>query len=217
MNKQGRILTSVAAGATGLGIVAWAIGAAGTASSVEWAIPAELQAGPAIATVNPATGSEVKIDRFDNVQKKSGEQAGLIDEKTKKSYFTIEVTGSKLVDSCQPRVGTTALKPTRSKFLVLDVEASLDADVAGKVGGSGELFMPLVAEAFSVTTGSGKPERNVGSETAWGCFADSVLLPPVVNPGQSVSGKMVLDVDQLTGNVAYDPQDNGGWSWPYGR
>lgn len=76
--------------------------------------------------------------------------------------------------------------------------------------------MPLVAEAFSVTSAGGTVERNLTSETAWGCFEDSVLLPPVVNPGQSVTGKVVLDVDAPAGRVAYDPENNGGWSWPYG-
>lgn len=217
MLKQGRILTSIASAAVVLGLAAWALGSAGTATSDEWEIPTELKAGPAIATADPATGSGVKIDRFDNVQKKAGEKAGLVDERTNKTYFSIEVTNSKLVGSCQPRVGTTPLKPTRTTFLVLDVKASLAADVGVKVGGSGgELFMPLVAETFSVTSGSGVPDRNVGSESAWGCFADAALLPPVVNPGQSVSGKVVLDVDSRTGKVVYDPEANGGWSWPYG-
>lgn len=98
-----------------------------------------------------------------------------------------------------------------------EVSATPAADVADKVGGDPEeSYMPLVAGTFSVATGNGKVDRNVASETAWGCFDDSVLLPQVVNPGQTVTGKLVLDVAATQGRVAYDPQENGGWSWPYG-
>ena len=217
MKKQGKIITGVVSGAAVAALVAWGIGFAGAANSNEWELPGELVAGPAIAEANPSTGTEVKTDRFDNVQKKVGEKAGLVDEKTNKSYFTIEVTKTQLLSQCTSRVGNQQLRPTRSRFLVLDVKATLASSVSEQVGGSTkDLFMPLVAEAFSVTTSSGAPDRNVTSETAWGCFDDSVLLPPVVNPGQSVKGKVVLDVDALKGKVAYDPEDNGGWSWPYG-
>lgn len=213
MKKQSMIITGLAI----LGLSAGAIGLGTAANSDEFKLPADLLAGPAIAEINPSTGAEVKTDRFDNVQKKAGETAGLLDEKTNTNYFTIEVTNSQVLDSCTARVGNHRLKPTRSRFLVLEVRASLAASVSHKVGGSdNELFMPLVAEAFSVTTGNGTPERNVTSETAWGCLEDAVLLPPVVNPGQSVSGKVVLDIDAPRGKVAYDPENNGGWSWPYG-
>lgn len=217
MKKQGKIITGVVSGVAVAGLAAWGIGLAGAASGTEWELPGDLVAGPAVAEANPSTGTEVKIDKFDNVQKKAGEKAGLVDEETNKSYFTIEVTDSQLLGQCGARVGNQLLKPTRSTFLVLDVEATLAASVSDKVGGgTKELFMPLVAEAFSVTTSTGVQDRNVTSETAWGCFDDSVLLPPVVNPGQTVKGKVVLDVDAPKGKVAYDPEDNGGWSWPYG-
>ncbi|WP_152426137.1 hypothetical protein [Paeniglutamicibacter gangotriensis] len=172
---------------------------------------------PEVVPADASTGTTVKTDAHKNVQKKVGEKAGLIDEKTKENYFTIEVTNATLASECTPRVGSAPLAPTRSIFLILDINATLAADVADKVGGDPEeSYMPLVAETFSVATEQGTPDRNVTSETAWGCFDDSVLLPPVVNPGQTVTGKLVLAVEVTQGRVAYDPQENGGWSWPYG-
>lgn len=216
MKKQGKIATLVISVVAALGITAWALTGAGAANSEEFRLSDDLAAGTSVATADPGTGEKVKTDKFDNVRKKPGEKAGLVDEETNKSYFTIEVTGSTLAASCAPRVGNTPLKPTRTSFLVLDVKATLAADVGRKVAGGGELFMPLVAEAFSVTTASGTPDRNVTSESAWGCLDEKVLLPAVVNPGQSVRGKVVLDVATRQGQVAYDPDDNGGWSWPFG-
>lgn len=217
MKKQGKAITAVASVAVLVGLGAWGIGLAGTASGDDPEPPPDLEAGPVVAETNPTTGDKVKTDKFGNVEKSPGEKAGLVDARTNKSYFTIEVTNSAVVDQCDPRVGIDKLKPTRTAFLVLDITASLDANVSKNVGGhGGELYMPLVAETFSVAGSSGTPDRNVTSETAWGCFDDAVLLPPVVNPGQSVTGKLVLDVDALTGQVTYDPENNGGWSWPYG-
>lgn len=217
MTTQRNKITVAVSGVAIAGLAAWGIATTAVANSEEWKLPDDLAAGPAIAELDPVTGDSVKTDRFDNVQKEAGQAAGLVDEKTNKNYFTIRVTKTALLDECDARVGSAKLKPTRSKFLVLDVKASLAASVGEKVGGNAqELFMPLVAEAFSVTTSSGAPQRNVTSETAWGCFDDSLLLPPVVNPGQSLSGKVVLDVDALQGKVAYDPEETGGWSWPFG-
>ena len=172
---------------------------------------------PEVVAADPSTGTTVKTDAHKHVEKDVGEKAGLIDEKTQEDYFTIEVTNTTLASECTPRVGSAPLAPTRGTFLILDISATLAADVADKVGGDPEeSYMPLVAGTFSVATGNGKADRNVTSETAWGCFDDSVLLPPVVNPGQTVTGKLVLDVEATQGRVAYDPQENGGWSWPYG-
>lgn len=227
MRKQGKAITAVASVAVLVGLGACGIGLAGTASGDALESPPDLDAGPVVAETNP-TGDKVKTDKFDNVEKGPGEKAGLVptgpppghdvDARTNKSYFTIEVTNSEVVGQCDPRVGIDKLKPTRTAFLVLDITATLDANVSKNVGGDGgELYMPLVAETFSVAGSNGAPDRNVTSETAWGCFDDAVLLPPVVNPGQSVTGKLVLDVDAVTGQVTYDPENNGGWSWPYGE
>lgn len=217
MKTRGKIVTGAASIAAVAGFAAWSFGYATTATIDPPEPPADVSAGPAIAESNPSTGDKVKTDEFDNVDKAPGEQGGLIDEETKTSYFTIEVTSSTLLSECEPRVGDGKLQPTRTAFLVLDISASLADSVAEKAGGTpGDLFMPLVAEAFSVTTASGASDRDITSETAWGCFDDGQLLPPVVNPGQSVSGKVVLDVKSVQGKVAYDPEGNGGWSWPYG-
>lgn len=214
MKKNVKIISGITAVAA-LSIGALAI--AGTANSKEWKLPTELEAGVATASANPTTGAEIRIDKHDNVQKKPGEKAGLIDETTNRSYFTIEISNTQLLDQCPARVGDIKLKPTRSKFLVLDVKASMAKDIPQKVAsGPDEIFMPLIAEAFSVTSPNGKIDRKVASEMSWGCFDDSVLLPAVLNPGESVKGKVVLDVGTTRGTVAFDPENNGGWSWPFG-
>ncbi|ASN39550.1 hypothetical protein CGQ24_11335 [Arthrobacter sp. 7749] len=217
MKNHSRKISPLNSGLLVLAIAAVGVGVATAASGNIWQSPSGLDVGTPAAGTHPMTGAEVKVDRFDNVEKAAGEIAGLVDESTEKTYFTIQVTHAELADRCDARVGAGQLRPTRTKFLILDVKASLASSVSEKVGGkTGDLYMPLVAEAFSITTGSGEVRKNLTSETAWGCLDDSALLPAVVNPGQSVRGKVVLDVADVSGKVAYDPEGNGGWSWPYG-
>lgn len=180
-------------------------------------LPAQPSEGTDTGPVDPAAGAEAKTDMFDNVEKKAGEQAGLVDEKTGKTYFRFTIAKARLLDSCPDRLGGTDLKPEGLKFLVLDIEAWLDENAGTGVGGSqDEFFMPLLAEAFSVVDTKGALDREVASETAWGCYADSRLAPALINPGETVRGKVVLDVAVTEGNVAYDPERTGGWSWPFG-
>lgn len=217
MRKQRKIVITAISGVAALSIGASLIIGGSAATGGVWQLPAELQQGLDTAAENPATGAKVTTDKFDNVQKKTGEQAGLVDETTKKTYFTVKIAKSQLLNSCPDRMGGPNLKPERSKFLVLDIEASLEDNVASKVGGSkSELYMPLLAEAFSVVDAKGGIDRSVASDAAWGCYKDSQLAPAIINPGENVRGKIVLDIAANKGKVAYDPEDNGGWSWPFG-
>lgn len=217
MRQQRKALITALSSVAALSVGASLFLGGGAANGGVWQLPAELIQGPDTAEANPQTGAEVKTDKFDNVQKKAGEQAGLVDEKTKKTYFTVKVAKSQLLNSCPDRMGGPDLKPERGKFLVLDIEASLEDKVSSKVGGSkSDLYMPLLAEAFSVVDAMGRIDRSVASEAAWGCYKDSQLAPAILNPGESVRGKIVLDIAANKGKVAYDPENNGGWSWPFG-
>ncbi len=226
LKKKGLIAVVSVSSATAL-IVAFVL-ASNAANGGMQQPPTQLQSGADAAEANPPTGSEVdeanptaganaKTDRFGNIKKQLGEEAGLVDDKTKKTYFSFEITKAQLLDSCPSRMGGPNLRPTRSQFLVLDVETALEMNVGEKTGGSPEdLFMPLVTEAFSVIDAGGKRDGNVSSDKAWECYEDSELAPSFLNPGQKAKGKIVLDVAASGGRVVYDPEGKGGWSWPFG-
>ena len=177
--------------------------------------------GPAADTAADESDSMAeapeKTDLFGNIRKQPGEVAGLVDEGTGKNYFTFEITRAQLLDSCPSRMGGDMLRPTRSHFLVLDVQTELERGVGAKTGGSSEdLFMPLVTEAFSVVDAGGERDPKVSSDKAWECYEDSALAPSFLNAGQKAQGKIVLDVAVSKGQVIYDPDGRGGWSWPFG-
>ncbi|GAA4370609.1 hypothetical protein [Paeniglutamicibacter cryotolerans] len=181
-------------------------------------LPAELQAGSDTAVQDPISGKKVVTDKHDNVAKKRGETAGLVDEHDGKTYFTFEVLSAKTVSSCTPRVGVGMLKPENGYFLVVDVKASMAASISQQVGGSSvDIFMPVIAEAFSVLSPTGKIQREVASAAAFGCLTEKELAPPLISPGEKLRGKVVLDVPFDDGRVVFDPEENGGWSWPLGE
>lgn len=214
MNKKTRITllsAAVCVAAVGLGF------GIPVANGTMFRLPAELQAGPDTAAQDPINGKQVETDRHDNVAKRQGETAGLVDENGGKRYFTFEVLSATAVSSCAPRVGGGKLEPENGYFLIVDVKAEMAAGITAKVDGSAsEIFMPVIAEAFSVASPSGKLQREVASAAAFGCLAEEDLAPPMISPGETLHGKVVLDVPFDSGRVVYDPEENGGWSWPFG-
>jgi len=164
------------------------------------------------ADVNPNTKKQVKTDKFDNVVKNVGEEAGLVDDKTKRSLFSLKVNKITTATSCPSRVKGKTFAPENGIFLIVDIKATMPAKAATAAQVE---YMPLIAETFAVEGPDGKLDRTVSSEAAWSCFSDKDLAPAVVNPGQTVTGKIVLDVKSTTGKLVYDPENNGGWSWQY--
>lgn len=146
--------------------------------------------------------------------KASGEAGALVDKTTGAETFTIQVNEIETATECEARSAGFTLAPERGTFLILDVTATLAA--GANPAGTEEAFMPLAAEAFSVVPQSGSTEDDVTSASAWGCLTETDLAPAVVNPGETVTGKIVLDTRVTSGTVIYDPDGSGGWSWPFG-
>lgn len=210
-NKNAKIKIAAALGATAILLGSGAL----AANSIKYAEDG-LEQGLDAANINPITDEKVATDQFDNVLKEVGEVAGLVDEKTDKPVFTISVNKVSVSKTCPSRIPDMNFSPENGFFLILDIDASADEELATRTGSTkSEAYMPLIAEAFSVTGAGGTIERNVTSQAAWSCFDDSQLVPAIVNPGENVMGKLVLDVSNSTGTVAYDPENNGGWSWSY--
>ncbi|WP_336705547.1 hypothetical protein [Micrococcus terreus] len=187
-----------------------------------WAVvasPGDLedkQGGAGVAQVNPQDGSPVQVDAQDNVVKTAGETGGLVDS-TGQEVFTVQVESVTAHQSCPARVGDRELSSVHGTFLYVDVRAELDEAVGQSVDAAeDELFLPLAVEAFTVTGPDGTVYDLPASEMSWGCLTDDELLPPVINPGQTLEGIVVLDVPVTEGTVTYDPDRTGGWSWTFG-
>ena len=152
------------------------------------------------------------------VAKGSGEAGSLVDSPSGAEVFSIRVNSIETATECEARTGAFTLSPERGTFLVVDLVATLSSGAVGQDTGADadEAYMPLVPEAFSVVPATGPVEHDVTSASAWGCLSEEELAPAVVNPDETVAGKVVLDTGAARGTVIYDPDGTGGWSWPFG-
>jgi hypothetical protein len=154
----------------------------------------------------------VEVSVRDHVVKEVGEPAGLAADG--EAVFELTVEAVTVMTQCPGRgIDPT---PERGYFLVLDVTAELDAAAPDHARPGTDAFLPLVSAAFQVVRPDGTAQEDAGSAAAWACFDESELAPAFVEPGERVTGKVVLDAEAPSGTVVYDPERTGGWEWAYG-
>lgn len=106
--------------------------------------------------------------------------------------------------------------PEHGHFVTVDLRADMAAQMTDQLPPGTDAFLPLVPEAFQIVGPDGTVQDTVVSGSAWACFDDGALAPPFVEPGESVTGKVVLDSRTASGSLVYDPDGTGGWEWPFG-
>lgn len=167
---------------------------------------------PATATIEaldvaPDGGAPVTVDAAGNVVKQIGESGGLSSADGQSVLFEISIDSATYSPTCPGRLDETIT--ATGQFLVLDVTATLSADMAALAPGE-DVFMPVVPDLFVARDAAG----NVAppSEAAWGCYDEELILP-FVEPGTTHEGLVVLEVPAEGGTVTYDPDGTGGWTW----
>jgi hypothetical protein len=172
--------------------------------------------GFAVAPTAPAgTGAApAEVSERGHVRKDLGEPGGLTDGADGGVLFEISVDAARLSATCPGR--GVDVSPANGHFLVLDVTASLSPDAADGADPGQDVFMPLVAEAFDVVGPGGAVQETTVTDASWACFDDDELLPPFLEPGGTVSGKVVLDSASDSGVVVYAPGGEAGWEWEFG-
>lgn len=123
---------------------------------------------------------------------------------------------AEVVSSCPGR-GVPTQEPSLGHFLVLELTATLapGAGAATSAETRGELYAPLGAELFRVAAPDGTFQPISSTTESWECFEDAELLPAFVDAGDTVSGKLVLDVVTEHGTVSYAPRVAADWYWEY--
>lgn len=116
--------------------------------------------------------------------------------------------------SCILRGFDETITPENGVFLVLDVSASLAASAA-KVVDEEIALMPLDASSFGASPGKNKNVvYDLNTVAAFYCEVDNPL-DIAVGAGDDIRGKVVLDSPYSTGQIVYDPDQSGGWTWSY--
>lgn len=207
------LLSSVAVVAVvGFGAAASGAGASGTAPSSVGATPSPTD----VAERPPADvdlDGPIEVSDAGHVVKDLGEPGGLTVAGAETAYFEITVLDVAVVTACPGR--GVALPPANGYFVVLDVTASMRSDIDEVVDGGADLFMPLAADAFRVLAPDGSATGQTLTDASWSCYSDAELAPPFVGPGETATGKVVLDSAAGRGTLVYAPGGAAGWEWAF--
>lgn len=168
-----------------------------------------------VAASAPSDTGVTSIERAPsgNLRKDLGEPAGLTLAGSDMAYFEITVNDITVLTDCPGR--GLDVTPEYGYFVVVDVTATMSADVAGVVPGGPGLFMPVTADAFDVV-GSGAVGDPTLTDASWACFDAAELAAPFVGVGETVDGLVVLDSAVPAGTLVYAPAGTG-WEWQFGQ
>ncbi|MGP5598928.1 hypothetical protein ACTXOJ_07955 [Glutamicibacter arilaitensis] len=167
-----------------------------------------------VAASDPQTGDKVYIDSEYQVVKDLGEAGKLTVEGEKKPTFEITVSKVQKLKSCTLRGFGDEITPENGTFLLLDVTATLDAS-ASKAVDEELAIMPLDASVFGVSPGQNRNvDYGVSTVASYSCDLENAL-DVAVGAGNTVKGQVMLDSPYSSGQVVYDPQESGGWTWAY--
>lgn len=179
--------------------------ASSAATATASAPSAEASSTPTPVEVPAVDGATT--DAAGNVMKALGESAELYNPSTGGTAFTVRVTGAEILADCP---GEFARPPINGSFVVLDVEVSMALEGAN--------FDDLVLTGpamWSILDGD-QTATMLESDAGWTCYETQERLPYTVAPGETFSGKVVLDTSLTTGRVVFRPTTTAGWSWPLG-
>ncbi|WP_404290938.1 hypothetical protein [Glutamicibacter arilaitensis] len=167
-----------------------------------------------VAVTDPQTGDKVYVDSESQVVKKLGEAGKLTVEGEKVPSFEITVTKVQALESCQLRGFGQQIEPENGTFLLLDISATLDASAAAAVDEEIAL-MPLDASVFGVSQGENENiAYDLDTIASYSCEVANTL-DIAVGAGDTVNGQLILDSPYDSGQVIYDPEKTGGWTWGF--
>jgi hypothetical protein len=167
-----------------------------------------------VAKTDAETGEKVYVDAQAQVIKSLGEAGKLTVEGQQKPSFEITVHSVETLDSCTLRGFGEEITPENGHFLLVDVSASLAASAAKAVDEEIAL-MPLDASVFGVSTGQNqKVAYQLDTIASYSCQVENAV-DIAVGAGDEVRGMLMLDAPYDSGQIVYDPEKSGGWTWGY--
>lgn len=167
-----------------------------------------------VAKTDAETGEKVYVDAQAQVIKSLGEAGKLTVAGQEKPSFEITVHSVKTLDSCTLRGFGGEIKPENGNFLLADISARLTASAAKAVDEEIAL-MPLDASVFGVSTGENqKVAYQLDTIASYSCQVENAV-DIAVGAGDEVRGMLMLDAPYGSGQIVYDPEKSGGWTWGY--
>lgn len=96
------------------------------------------------------------------------------------------------------------------------VAVSMDIETTEHLADMAPSVFRIVHRNFEIYNEAGIETVDLVGNSAT-CLEDSQKLPDVMNPGETASGMIVMDVRYTTGTLAFVPPalGGGGWEWAY--
>lgn len=168
-------------------------------------------ATPKATTRAPSPTPIVQANDRGEIVKKVGEKAYIIDQDTSTETFSMRVTGFEFI-KCE----NDSEKPV-GDILAVSIEAKTTADFYGNVEVNGEPGL-ITFDAFNWSgfEPDGTRMNDLNSIAAQNCFySNEKLMPMSMGKAEKAKGLVLLDVTSKSGEVVFDPFNNGGWVWSY--
>jgi hypothetical protein len=159
--------------------------------------------GTSSATAGPASRGHEVVEPGTSVTHETGRGAEL----------QLIIGSVEVLSTCPGR--GVEVEPRLGQFVVLDVTASLTGVQGAGTSDPDDAFVALTPDDFGIAAPDGRVQEIVVTEEAWACYEDPDLLPPFLDPGQTVSGKVVLESATEHGWVSYVPEGSSGWEWEF--
>ena len=175
-------------------------------------------ATPSTPSVEPAT-KEVETAKPEptrstrgNIIKQIGEPAGVrLEEGSNDWALSFTVTNVEVDPAC---TSTYPSESVNGHVLALTIEAATAPEPEfGNSGMTGVSFHPFHWKGFAP---NGTTVNTVYSSAADNCMSEMEKMPTDIGAGEKVVGKVLLDVPDTTGTVAYSWGGTTGWEWEYG-
>lgn len=162
----------------------------------------------------PSAEAPAIMESTGDVIGKLGEPSGMLGANGE-PVFTIAVLDIRLESTCPTRIEGETFTPDEGKFLVARVEATMDPSFPEQT--TETPFVTVDSDAFSILTESGEVVAGTLSQKAYGCFTLDERIQPFVNPGESVTGVVVLESSVDHGYLQYNPWGvaGSGWVWEF--
>ncbi|MFT3943214.1 MAG: hypothetical protein QM705_05235 [Ancrocorticia sp.] len=182
-----------------------------------WATPNPEATPIPVATEHPDGPSAAApkiLEATGDVIGKLGEPSGMVGANGQ-PVFTVAVTEIRLEPTCPTRIEGETFTADAGKFLVARVEATMDPSFPEQTNETP--FVTVDSDTFSILDGRGEVVVGTLSQKAHGCFSLEERIQPFVNPGESVTGLVVLESSVEHGYLQYNPWGvpGSGWVWEF--
>lgn len=142
-----------------------------------------------------------------------GESVGL--NQNGATVFSVTMNDIGFETTCPSRLeGTVTAEQT---FIIANFEAELsesftDADTS-------DPFIALGSDVFAVYGKDGQVDEEAHSARAFECYSTEELIAPVIYPGETESGYVVLETDLTDGYLVFNPWGvaGSGWAWEFSK